>query len=131
MSDQNPYASPTPSQGAEQSTIKLDPKDRKKAEVIIKDAGQFWVAIILCILCSGIGAIIIPIWYLVRLLQWNRLAKKYPDLVSQHVPPGSIQAKFKASQWKLIVGLVVGGVIFLLVLAYLFLVFVAIANGVA
>lgn len=128
MSDQNPYAPPTPSQAVEHSGIVLEPNDRKKVEAIIKDAGQFWLAIMLCIFCSAIGAIIIPVWYLVRLLQWNGLARKYPELANQNVPPGSVQDKFKSSQWKLIVGLVVGITIFFGMIAYIIVFWVVAAN---
>jgi hypothetical protein len=75
-------------------------------------------------LCSAIGSIIVPFWYLARLLQWNRLAKKYPDLMLSGAPAGSIQAKFQSSQWKLIVGMVVGGCIFALFVLYIIFVIV-------
>lgn len=108
MGDQLPFA--------------IDPADRKKLDTVIKDAGQFWIAIVLCLLCSAIGAIIIPFWYMARLIQWNGLAKKYPDLLVEGAPTGSIQAKFRSAQWKLIVGMVVGGCIFVLLFLYVVLV---------
>ncbi len=126
MTEQNPYATPTATEiTRDPAPIDLDPKDRKKVEAVIKDAGQFWLAIILCLLCSAIGALIIPIWYLIRLLQWNSLAGKYPALVSDGVPANSLQAKFKSSQWKLIVGMVVGGVVFAFVMLYVLLLVLA------
>ena len=113
MTEQNPYATPTYTEPkSEFVPINLDPKDRKKAEAVIKDAGQFWLAIVLCFVCSAIGALIVPIWYLIRLLQWHSLAGKYPELLAEGVPSSSIQAKFKSSQWKLIVGMAVGAVMF-------------------
>ena len=111
MSEENPYASPpvnAPVDPLEEFRIRLDGPDHVKAEAIIKDAGQFWVAIILCVLCSLIGPIIVPIWYTVRLVQWNRLSNKYPDLMVAHVSRGTFQAKFQSAQWKLITGLVFG-----------------------
>lgn len=128
MNQNNPYAPPTTATGVTISgqsshpfPFVTDSADRIKLEAVIKDAGQFWVAIALCILCSAIGAIIIPFWYLARLVQWNRLAKKYPDLMLSGAPAGSIQAKFQSSQWKLIVGMVVGGCIFAFLVLYIIL----------
>ena len=125
--ENNPYATPTQIGAAQDSVpIDLEPKDRIKVEAVIKDAGQFWLAIILCILCSAIGAFIIPVWYLVRLLQWNSLANKYPALMSDDVPAKSIQARFKSSQWKLITGMVVGGVVFSFVALYILLLIIGV-----
>ncbi|WP_075084636.1 hypothetical protein [Mariniblastus fucicola] len=117
MAGQNPYKAPVVANAAQAIPAEIDmqPKDRKKADAIIKDASQFWLAIFLCILCSALGALIIPIWYFVRLLQWNSLAKKYPDLVPDSPIPGSLSADFKSAQWKLIVGLAVGSSIFVIV----------------
>jgi len=133
MNHDNPYAPPTTAgapiggQSNHPFPFVTDPADRLKLEAVIKDAGQFWVAIALCIFCSAIGAIIIPFWYLARLLQWNRLAKQYPDLMLSGAPPGSIQAKFQSSQWKLIVGMVVGGCILALFVLYIMVVVVTIS----
>ncbi|MDP1562198.1 MAG: hypothetical protein Q8M16_12535 [Pirellulaceae bacterium] len=77
---------------SDQLPFVMDPADRKKLDVVIKDAGQFWIAIVLCILCSAIGSIIIPFWYLARLIQWNGLAKKYPALTVNGAPEGSIHS---------------------------------------
>ncbi len=129
MPDPNPYASPTSAFAPDAGfTIPLDPADQRKIDAIIKDAGQFWLAIILCILCSAIGALIIPIWYLVRLLQWNSFSKKYPALLTPGAQPGSLPAKFQAAQWKLIVGLVVGALVFLFLIAYVVLLIVVGVN---
>ena len=121
MSEQNPYASPSvsaPVDPLEEFRIRLDGPDHAKAEAIIKDAGQFWLAMIICLFCSLIGAIIIPIWYTVRLLQWSRLSKKYPALMAADVPRKTFQKKFQSSQWKLITGLVFGLVILSLLALY-------------
>ena len=119
MSEENPYAAPSVNplgdHVVENSRIRLDRVDLVKAEAIIKDASQFWLAIILCFLCTAIGCIIVPIWYAFRLLQWNRIAKKYPDLMAADVPAKSFQAKFQSSQWKLITGLVFGCLILALI----------------
>ena len=119
MNEHNPYAAPVNVEtAANDLPFDIGAADRKKVDAIIKDAGQFWLAIILCIICTGIASIIVPFWYLVRLVQWNGLAKKYPGLVVHGPPPASLQAKFKSSQWKLIVGMVVGGIVFLGLVAY-------------
>jgi len=67
------------------------------------------------ILCYGCGAFALPIWYSMRLLQWQSLANKYPALLANGVPRGSLQAKFKAALWKLVLGIVVGGLLFLII----------------
>jgi hypothetical protein len=131
MSQHNPYAPPTSAViNRDQLPFVIDPADRKKLNVVIKDAGQLWIAIVLCILCSAIGSIIIPFWYLARLIQWNGLAKKYPALLVNGAREGSIQAKFKSSQWKLIVGMVVGGCIFLCLVLYIVILVVVISGDV-
>jgi hypothetical protein len=43
----NPYAAPQPDLGSA-SQVNLDPATLRKAEAIIKDAGQFWLAILMC-----------------------------------------------------------------------------------
>ena len=132
MNENNPYASPTNFlTTSDQLPFPIDPADRKKVDAVIKDAGQFWLAIILCVFCSVIGALIVPFWYLIRLVQWNALAKKYPALTAPDAPVGSVQAKFKSSQWKLIVGLVVGGGIFLWVIGYILILVLVAASGAA
>lgn len=100
----NPYSSPTAYAPAE-STENVDPALQKKIEAIIKDAGQFWLAIIMCIICTGVGGIIIGPWYLVRLLQWNSIAREQPMLLDPNVPRGSIADKFQSAKIKLIIGM--------------------------
>ena len=127
----NPYAAPT-HMGETQQTdgmVDLPPADRKKIEAIIKDAGQFWLAILICILCSGIGALIVPIWYSVRLLQWSGFAKRYPQLVETNAIPGSLPARFRSSRWKLIVGLLFGCFIFAMLILYIAMLALFAANS--
>ena len=118
----NPYA-PTPTQIGTEHAIPMDPATRKQFNAIIKDANQFWIAILLCMLCSGIGSLLIGVWYLARLLQWNSMNKAYPLLMVENPPPGSMAAKFQSAKVKLIVGLIVGVVMLFLVLAYIVLMF--------
>ncbi len=115
-SDQpNPYASPAP---APASPAQFDPVSQKKIDAIIKDAGQFWLAIIMCVFCTGLGSIIIGPWYLVRLLQWNSIATSQPLLLDPNAPRGSIAQKFQSAKTKLIVGMSFGAVFFLLALLF-------------
>ena len=110
----NPYASPvTDSQVASQ--VSIDPAALKKIEAIIKDAGQFWLAILICILCSALGSIIIGPWYLVRFLQWNSMAQAQPMLLDPNAPRGSLAQRFQSAKIKLIIGMSFGALIFLLV----------------
>ena len=119
MSSDNPYAPPAEAVPAAYRPPKLDAADHKKVEAIVKDAGQFWLAIILCMLCCGIGApLIVLVWYLIRLLQWNKFAKKYPELTIPNAPPGSLPARFQSSKWKLIVGIGFGCAFFALLFAW-------------
>ena len=118
--EDNPYAAPPSVPSPGQAIPELPAADQKKVEAIIKDAGQFWLAIILCILCNGIGSLIVPIWYGVRLSQWSRLGRQYPFLLTPGAAPGSLAQKFVSSRWKLMVGLLFGlmmiGLLFLYVL---------------
>lgn len=109
MPPPNPYASPV-GVGPVVDSHGLPPDAVSKAEAIIKDAGQFWLAIIICICCSAIGALIIGPWYLVRLLQWNTLSSTYPYL-QQSGPPNSLAARFQGAKIKLIIGMASGVVI--------------------
>jgi hypothetical protein len=110
MNPPNPYSSPMMNPSLHAPTI-ADPAVIAKAETIIKDAGQFWLAIILCILCSALGALIIGPWYLVRLSQWNALAKSHPMLMAQNVPHGSLAQRFQAAKLKLMIGAGFGGLV--------------------
>ena len=128
-SDQpNPYAAPaTDSTAASHGNV--DPASLKKIEAIIKDAGQFWLAIIICIVCSGVGSIIIGPWYLVRLIQWNSMAQAQPRLLERNVPRGSLAQRFQSAKIKLIIGMSFGAVILLLVILSVILLFVISVNS--
>ena len=116
--DPNPYAAPQldPTAPAESNP------DLKRIEAVIKDAGQFWLAILLCIFCSGLGAVIIGPWYLVRLLQWHSIAKTQPMLLDQNAPRGSLAQRFQSARWKLIAGICFGGLMLVLTVVYVVLV---------
>ena len=114
---QNPYAAPQGNFPLAQEEY----ADQKKIEAIIKDAGQFWLAIILCVFCSGLGALIIGPWYFVRLLQWNSIARSQPLLLDPNVPRGSVAQRFQSAKIKLIIGIGFGALIFLLFVLYVVL----------
>lgn len=93
----------------------LSAEELKKVEAIIKDASQFWLAILICFLCSALGFVLIAPWYLVRLVQWNRFAQSHPMLLDPAAAPGSLGQRFQSSRWKLITGLVVGACFFVFI----------------
>ena len=123
MSEQNPYASPPvipPSvPSVPEHGIEIDAGDQVRADAIINEAGEVWVMMIMCIPCCLAGVLVLP-FYAIRLVQWNQLANRYPELVASNVPPKSFQAKFKAARWKLTTGLVIGGIILVGILMLLF-----------
>ena len=120
----NPFAAP-----ASASTFRpdlglasMDPSDRKKLDAVVKDANQFWIAILFCFLCSALGLVIIGPWYLVRLLQWNRLGNTYPELRQSTPTAGTIVQQYQSARWKLMTGLIFGAtVVFLIVTAVIFI----------
>ncbi|MEO1526663.1 MAG: hypothetical protein AAFX06_14600 [Planctomycetota bacterium] len=120
MDPNNPYA-PVGGAGVVPVDGKFPPDVEKKIEAVIKDARQFWLAILLCFLCSGIGFLIIGPWYLVRLVQWNSLNSQFPGLQDPNALPGSIERRFQSSFWKLIVGLVAGVLLFMSVFFFVVL----------
>ena len=67
-----------------------------------------------------VAALFFPIVYTIRLWQWNSLAKKYPVLVAPQ-SAGQLPKRFKAAQWKLIVGMIAGFLIFIGLLVWLIL----------
>ncbi len=113
----NPYAPTVSTTVADASGV--DPVLLTKVNAIIKDAGQFWIAMVLCLLCSAFGSLIIGIWYAVRLMQWNAIAKSQPLLMDPNAAPGSVAAKFQGAKTKLIIGMVFGIVILFAFFAYL------------
>lgn len=54
-------------------------------------------------------------WYLIRLVQWNSLARSQPMLVDPNVPHGRIAQKFQPAKPKLIIGICFGAAVLLLV----------------
>ena len=125
----NPYAQPTFETYAHDPNqhLGIPTADLKKIQAVVKDASQFWLGILLCFLCSGIGMLVIGIWYLVRLSQWNRLASQYPILMQTDAAPGSLPQQFQSSKWKLMTGFSFGAVLLVL---FLLLILASIGAGV-
>jgi len=124
---QNPYASPQPDAGYASPEI-AEKATMAKIEAIIKDAGQFWLAILLCIFCSALGSLIIGPWYFVRLLQWNSIARAQPMLLEPTVPKGSIAQRFQTARIRLIIGIGFGVLMVILVLLYVVATIVLVSN---
>lgn len=119
----NPYASNVsfPSYSIDDNG-QVPPAIVKKAEAIIKDAGQFWVAIILTFLCSGCGFVLVGPWYLFRLIQWNSISSQYPQLTEPNPPYGSLSQRFQSARTKLLIGMICGVILFLVLSVALFFV---------
>ncbi|MFN7732030.1 MAG: hypothetical protein ACK5OB_09005 [Pirellula sp.] len=130
MSELNPYQPsnvpipPPLGAAAWESALAMTPEDVKKARNVIREADQFWLAILLMFLCS-LGAIFLLVpWYWVRFAQWNGLAKKYPQLLASNAPLGSLPDKFLKAKLKLQIALGAGvivliGLVFLILTAVL------------
>jgi hypothetical protein len=118
----NPYASTSMPPEGNHIPAGVDPALLAKINAIVKDAGQFWLAMILCLCCSALVIIFIGIWYAVRLMQWNSIANSQSWLMVPNAPPGSLPAKFQSAKTKLIIGMVFGFVVLFLVFAYVCLV---------
>jgi hypothetical protein len=126
----NPYA-PTNVTGYSDSPVTalgIPEPDLKKAEAVVKDADQFWLAIILCFICSALGIILIGPWYLIRILQWQSLSSQYPILMDTNAPPKTLPYRFQRAKTKLIIGIAFGGMIVGGII--LFLIFVSFASPV-
>lgn len=118
----NPYASTSIPIEANNIPAGVDPVLLAKINAIVKDAGQFWLAMIMCLCCSALGSIIIGIWYAVRLMQWNAIANNQAWLMVPDAQPGSLPAKFQGARTKLIIGMVFGFVVLFMLFVYFCLV---------
>jgi len=87
--------------------LPLPPHVVAKARAIIDDAGQFWLVILICLVCPSIASIFTAPWYFVRLWQWSSLARNYPWLM-QPDDRGSLPDRFQRAKWKLLAGMCVG-----------------------
>lgn len=109
----NPYAERTePARCIQESDI--EPALLKKIEVIIYDANHTVLAIGLCITWLGLGGILVGLWYLVRLRQWNAIARAYPALLESEAPWDDFSLRFTAAKKKLVLGVSIGFLTFIL-----------------
>ena len=92
----------------------FEPALLKKIEVIIYDANHIALAIGLCITWVGVGGILVGLWYLVRLRQWNAIAKAYPALLEAEAPWDDFSLRFIAAKKKLVLGVSIGFLTFIL-----------------
>jgi hypothetical protein len=105
------------SSSAGSDSVRIDKATRAKIEAVIKDAGQYVVAIVFCFICSAAGFVLIGPWYWVRLRQWHALAEKYPSLMTANPEHGSLADRFQGAKGQLLIGMRFGAGICLLVLA--------------
>jgi hypothetical protein len=125
MADQhesNPYSSPITDPAVDPRggpQIALDAATLKKVEAIIKDAGQYWLAILICLVCSALGSIIIGPWYLARLLQWQQIARQQPQLLTPGAPRGTLEQRFQTAKRHLMIGIGFGGLVLLVMIGAL------------
>ena len=126
--DPNPFAPPVTVSDIDRTRVlgNIDPATLKKVKAVVKDANQFWLAILLCVLCGGgMGMLIIGPWYLVRLIQWGSLAQQQPMLMDRDVPRGSLAQRFQSAKIRLIIGLGFGAL--MLASQFALVVFVAVS----
>jgi hypothetical protein len=119
----NPYAAPAAESVLPDplSGLQIAQADRKKLNAVIKDANQFWLAILLCFLCSALGLVLIGPWYGVRLVQWRSLGRTYPALMQPDPIVSSVPQQFQSAKLKLILGLAFG-----LIIAFMFLLLIGV-----
>ncbi|MEM7317120.1 MAG: hypothetical protein AAF497_28635 [Planctomycetota bacterium] len=109
----NPYAASGITSSSNVAIVQ-DPAIIQRAETVIKDAGQVILAVLIGFVCTGLAAFIIGPFYVYRLYSWNRLAEECPALLSPGAPQGSLEQRFQAAKGKLIVGVVIGCVLFVM-----------------
>ena len=117
----DPYAPTNPTEQFSFSETELGiPKaDLKRAKAVVKDADQFWLAILLCFLCVALAPFLIGPWYLSRRLAWQSLGTKYPVLMDSSAPPNTFPGRFQRANTKLFIAFAFGGVMLgIMVLAF-------------
>ena len=103
--------------------IDIDPATVAKIEVIIRDAREWWAAVLLCVCLVGVGALIIGAWYLMRFVQWRKMAHQHPMLLNPDAPRNSLGQRFQAAQTSLLIGMSVGWLVWFLILVVIILAF--------
>ena len=113
----NPYAAP--SAPASVPSAAYAPAIVARAEAVIKDANQVWLAVLMGFLCTAFTWVLICPWFAYRLHCWSTLSRDCPSLLAPDVLPGSLEAKFQSARGKLVIGLVIGAVMLLMIVGVL------------
>ncbi len=104
----NPYAAPQVESeadiGDDGKPIAMGIDVEKKVKAIIRDAKQFWIAIICCFLCTPIACAVVIPWYFNRLKDWSKMAEADPKLVQKDSPYGATAKQFRSAKTKLKIG---------------------------
>jgi len=126
----NPYAptSLTKHTNPPETELGIPEPDLKKARAVVKDADQFWLAILLCFFCTALGLILIGPWYLIRILQWKSLGARYPILMDAGALPKTFPYRFQRARTKMIIAIAFGGLI--VGISIFFLVFASLPSNV-
>lgn len=101
------------------NSLYLDDVARAKVDAVIKDAGQYWLAILCCFVCTGVGFVVIGPWYYLRLRQWHALADKHVVLMTIDPTPGSVADRFQRAKGQIKIGLGFGAGLFILTAVWL------------
>ena len=118
--DRNPYASPDEIEQRSPPGYVADLTDEgaRKAKAIVSDAENVYAALLFAWCCCGPAWFLLLPWYGWRLYSWYKLNNqfyelRYPNGFSPH---GELAGSFQDSKFKLWVGVVAGGIFFVLVL---------------
>lgn len=124
MAADNPYQPPVFADGGMQSTnlsevdFRVSPEDLKKAEALINEGEQFWVAIVATIFNPLLGILLLGPRNFFLYLQWQTLAARYPVLTASDSVRGSLPDKFLKAKLKLQICMSIGVVLLLLILLF-------------
>ncbi len=102
----NPYASPRVITTSTSVSLN-DPTMIRRVEALLKDAKQVWWALLIGFFCTALAWVAICPWCIYRLVNWFRLAKEYPLLLSPEVSDASIERRFQRARVRLIIGTVI------------------------
>lgn len=119
----NPYAAPTvidPPASPNRSSnpdFDLTEKGAARAKAIVNEAGSVRLLCGLACICAPVWVLMLP-WFSYRLYCWHDLNSTYaelrnPNSFSQH---GELAADFVNAKSKIIVGMVVGGILWLIMI---------------
>jgi hypothetical protein len=128
--DPNPFASPAAigvddqqQKSRETPVFDLTERGAKQAKAIVDEADMvYWTIVVAICCCSLLWPLLLP-WYGYRLWCWHRLNQQFSELCNPNSfsPHGALAGSFQDAWLKLIVGVVVGALMWLL-LAMAFLI---------